>query len=101
MGLGDEGEVKKVLNIKNMPDTFFSPSTLMLPALENRGSTGSNGLNQDKGLGVPSKPQYVLYCISGHKLYAGTLPSYDKLNRDTIHMGNSSLVDVSLCLYFE
>jgi hypothetical protein len=97
MGLGDGGEVKKVLNIKNMPDSAFGPSTLMLPALEVRGSAGMNGMNmgQDKGMGSSSKPQYVLYCVAGHKLYAGTLPSYDKHNRDVIHMGNSSIVDVS------
>ena len=99
MGLGDQGDVKKVLNIKNMPDTAFTPSTLMLPALELRGASSMSGMNhlssQEKGLGMPSKPQYVLYCISGHKLYAGTLPSYDKHNRETIHLGNSTIVDVS------
>lgn len=97
MGLGDQGEVKKVLNIKNMPDSLFTASTLMLPALEIRGSATVNGMNlsQEKGLGMPSKPQHVLYCIAGHKLYAGTLPSYDKHNRETIHMGNNAIVDVS------
>ena len=96
MGLGDQGEVKKVLNIKNMPDCPFTSSTLMLPALEVRGSASMNGMNgQEKGLGMPSKPQFVLYCIAGHKLYAGTLPSYDKHNREMIHMGNNAIVDVS------
>ena len=100
MGLGDQGEVKKVLNVKNMPDTPFTSSTLMLPALEVRGSSSMNGMNsQEKGLGMPSKPQYVLYCIAGHKLYAGTLPSYDKHNREMIHMGNNAIVDVSYCLF--
>lgn len=97
MGLGDQGEVKKVLNIKNMPDCPFTSSTLMLPALEVRGSSSMNGMNgQEKGLGMPSKPQFVLYCIAGHKLYAGTLPSYDKHNREMIHMGNNAIVDVSV-----
>jgi len=96
MGLGDQGEVKKVLNVKNMPDMPFNASTLMLPALEVRGSSSMNGMNsQEKGLGMPSKPQYGLYCIAGHKLYAGTLPSYDKHNREMIHMGNNAIVDVS------
>jgi hypothetical protein len=101
MGLGDAGEVKKVLNIRNMPDSAFSASTLMLPALEVRGSSGMNGMNmgQDKGLGGSSKPQYVLYCVAGHKLYAGTLPSYDKHNRELIHMGNNAIVDVSSAFY--
>lgn len=98
MGLGDGGEVKRVLNIKNMPDLSFTANTLMLPALEVRGSSGMSGMNmsQDKSLGSSSKPQYVLYCVAGHKLYAGTLPSYDKHNREVIHMGNSGIVDVSL-----
>jgi hypothetical protein len=102
MGLGDAGEVKKVLNIKNMPDSAFSASTLMLPALEVRGSSGMNGMNmgQDKGLGGSSKPQYVLYCVAGHKLYAGTLPSYDKHNRELIHMGNNAIVDVRTILSY-
>lgn len=101
MGLGDQGEVKKVLNIKNMPDSLFTASTLMLPALEIRGSATVNGMNlsQEKGLGMPSKPQHVLYCIAGHKLYAGTLPSYDKHNRETIHMGNNAIVDVSKIMH--
>ena len=100
MGLGDQGEVKKVLNIKNMPDCPFTSSTLMLPALEVRGSSSMNGMNgQEKGLGMPSKPQYVLYCIAGHKLYAGTLPSYDKHNREMIHMGNNAIVDVSIFFF--
>lgn len=97
MGLGDGGEVKRVLNIKNIPDSAFTANTLMLPALEVRGSSGMNGMNmsQDKSMGSSSKPQYVLYCVAGHKLYAGTLPSYDKHNREAIHVGNSGIVDVS------
>lgn len=97
MGLGDTGDVKKVLNIKNMPDSSFTASTLMLPALEVRGSSSMNSMNmgQDKGLGSSSKPQYVLYCVAGHKLYAGTLPSYDKHNREMMNLGNGVLGDVS------
>lgn len=100
MGLGDSGDVKKVLNIKNMPDSAFTASTLMLPALEVRSSSMNSNMSQDKGMGSSSKPQHVLYCVAGHKLYAGTLPSYDKHNREMIHMGNNAIVDVSSVLIF-
>ena len=69
----------------------------MLPALEVRGSSSMHGMGmgQDKGMSGSSKPQHVLYCVAGHKLYAGSLPSYDKHNREMIHMGNNAIVDVS------
>mmetsp|Transcript_21852 Transcript_21852/g.36906 ORF Transcript_21852/g.36906 Transcript_21852/m.36906 type:complete len:262 (+) Transcript_21852:3-788(+) len=107
MGYGGQGEVRKVLNIKNMPDGQLSASTVMLPALEYRG-TGGGGYGGGSGGGfshlyrsdtrsggagasslglLAPKPQHVLYCIAGHKLHAGSLPSYDKNNRETIHLG--------------
>ena len=46
--------------------------------------------SQDKGIGMTSKPQFVLYCISGHKMYAGRLPTYDLSARDNIHVGQSN-----------
>lgn len=90
-----QGEVKKALTIKNMPtDSIGSASTLMLGSFENSLGNSlsmmSRGSAQDKGIGLTSKPQYVLYCISGHKMYAGRLPTYDLSTRDNIHVGASN-----------
>ena len=100
MGLGGRGAVHKVLNIENMPNHLSTASTVMISALESRASISFNSMNlsQEKGIGVPSKPQHILYCISGHKLYAGRLPSFDRSHRDHIHVGAATGRDVRIKL---
>ena len=98
MGLGGQGEVKKVLSIKNMPvDSIMSSSTILLPEFEYRGAATVNSLtlSQEKGVAIPTKLQYVLYCVSGHKLHAAKLPSFDKNLREAINVGNNASNDVS------
>lgn len=98
MGLGGQGEVKKVLSIKNMPvDNIMSASTILLPEFEYRGAATVNSLtlNQEKGVAIPTKLQYVLYCVSGNKLHAAKLPSFDKNLREAINVGNNAVNDVS------
>lgn len=96
------GEVHKALTIKNMPDSsggVMSPSTVMVGTFDSSaGMGGMGGMlhgrlggSQDKGgIGLTSKPQFVLYCISGHKMYAGRLPAYDVSARDNIHLGSNA-----------
>ncbi len=90
------GEVRKALTVRNMPDSVMSPSTLMVGSFDNSLGGGMGMLNsrigsvQDKGIGLTSKPQFVLYCISGHKMYAGRLPTYDISARDNLHVGHGS-----------
>ena len=52
-----------------------------------------------KGYGMSggnSKPQHVLYCISGHRMYVGRLPAFDLSTRDNVHLGPAAVAASSV-----
>lgn len=105
-GLGGIGEVKRSLSIKSGAEGIYSPSNLIVTSFDSASlqfgtnvpgaisgpggvSMGGGGIRYgglDKDIGLSSKPQHVLYCLSGHKMYSGFLPSFDVSSRDRIHL---------------
>jgi hypothetical protein len=67
-------EMQRLLAIRNTPDGSIpiSGSTTVLHTFE-QNSSSSTGMD----IGVPSKPLNVLYCVCGHKMYAGRIPSLE------------------------
>lgn len=110
VGLGGIGEVRKSLNIKSASDGVYSPSNLILTSFDSSslqiGATGPGTINGpggvsiggggirygglDRDIGLSSKPQHVLYCLSGHKMYSGFLPAFDVSSRDRINFTSNA-----------
>lgn len=82
-GLGETGNVRRNLSIRNMPDsTLLNTNTVMINGFEQIVGINSNlslarGGTSDKVVGMPSKSKYMMYCIAGHKLYSSRLPTYE------------------------
>lgn len=101
MGLGGIGEVRRVLNIKNASsDGVYTASNILMSSFDNistGGNSSSHGPNAamssmkytalDKELGLTCKPQHILYCLSGHKMFSTFLPSFDLSSRDRVNIG--------------
>jgi hypothetical protein len=106
VGLGGIGEVRRSLNIKSASEGVYSPSNLILTSFDSSsllfgqnvpgaingpggvsvsgGGIRYGGLERD--IGLSSKPQHVLHCLSGHKMYSGFLPTFDVSSRDRINL---------------
>jgi hypothetical protein len=93
VGLGGVGEVKKVLAIKNMPDSshaFLQPNTVLVNTFDqvvgigglSAGMSNIRGGSTDKGFSMQSRPKFVMYGIAGHKMYSSRLPAYDANSRE-------------------
>ena len=94
-GLGGVGEFKRVLNIKNTTsDNVCSASNIILSSFDNLTASvpKDSGVSSmkysalDKELGLACKPQHILYCIAGHKMFSAFLPAYDTSNRDRMNV---------------
>lgn len=114
-GLGGIGDVKRALSIKSGAEGIYSPSNLIVTSFDSASlqfganvpgaisgpggvSMGGGGIRYgglDKDIGLSSKPQHVLYCLSGHKMYSGFLPSFDVSSRDRIHLTSNYSREVS------
>ena len=109
VGLGGIGEVKRSLSIKSATEGVYSSSNLILTSFDSSSvqlgtnapgaingpggvTMGGGGIRYgglEKDIGLSSKPQHVLYCLSGHKLYSGFLPTFDVTSRDRINVTSS------------
>lgn len=115
VGLGGIGEVKRSLNIKSASEGVYSSSNLILTSFDSSslqlGSNAPGAINGpggvamggggirygglEKDIGLSSKPQHVLYCLSGHKMYSGFLPTFDVTSRDRINITSTYGKEVS------
>lgn len=106
VGLGGIGEVKRSLSIKSASEGLYSSSNLILTTFDSSSlqfgsnapgaingpggvSMGGGGIRYgglEKDIGLSSKPQHVMYCLSGHKMYSGFLPTFDVTSRDRINV---------------
>ena len=80
-------EMQKLFTIRNTPDGSIplSSSTVMLHTFE-QNTSSSTGMD----IGIPSKPLNVLYCVCGHKMYAGRIPSVDTSLKSNMTMSGSA-----------
>ena len=81
-------EPKKVMNVKNMPDssTPFYANACIVNTFE-QSSAGMTNRHQPYSyhhhdIGIPSLPLHVLYCVAGHRMHAGKIPIFDE-NKDS------------------
>ena len=74
-------EPRRIMTVKNMPDssTPFYPNTVIVNTFE-QSSGGGMGRHSTyhHDIGSPSHPLHVMYCIAGHKMHAGRIPSLDE-----------------------
>ncbi len=78
-------DIRRIYQIKGLPDCS-SPMTSNSIILNNFEPVGNNGVYQD--LVNSSKPVHVLYCMAGHKISAGTIPSF--IPQDRINLASST-----------
>ncbi|RYH21172.1 hypothetical protein EON65_21325 [archaeon] len=107
-GLGGVGDFKRVLNIKNTTsDNVCNASNIILSSFDNltasvpKDSAVSSMKYSalDKELGLASRPQHILYCIAGHKMFSAFLPAYDTSNRDRMNVTGYERKEVSIHQY--
>lgn len=100
-GIGGIGDFRRVLNIKNPNNEgVYAASNILLSSFDNIAGTsnavgGPGALSSmkysalDKELGLSCKPQHILYCLAGHKMYSTFLPSFDLSSRDRVNIGGA------------
>lgn len=98
-GPGGIGDFRRVLNIKNMSsDGVYAASNVILSSFDNISANHSAAASSsamssmkytalDKELGLSCKPQHILYCLAGHKMFSAFLPSFDLSGRDRVVLG--------------
>lgn len=73
------GECNRVYNIKGMPDSSagLSLNTVLVHNFEQlyTGSGGNMGYHNQKMSLFPTKTIHAMYCLAGHKVSSGQLPS--------------------------
>jgi hypothetical protein len=117
MGYGGIGDIRKVLNIKNPTDAIYTPNNILLTTYENNifypqptSSSSSSTTNFNNSTSLPSylqqisrfsgsyessrdpptintKHQKVIYCLSGHRIHSGFLPSALEVNGSSSSFG--------------
>jgi hypothetical protein len=119
MGYGGIGDVRKVLNIKNPTDAVYTPNNILLTAYENnifypQPASSSSVSNLNNSTSIPSylqqigrfsgiyessrdpptistKHQKVIYCLSGHRIHSGFLPSTLEMSGSSSPLGKRAI----------